>query len=169
MAVQAIAGVSSSKEAIVMIEYPSIAAGGIGQTLGSLYECLPIKIFGMGPNLSHIFALMTAPVGVMLYAFQKLFGNRYILTNRGVQVWSSRGNRKVSSIGFRDFESIQLTQNPGQVFFKASDIRFIGKSGETLMKLSGVKDAAAFKSTIERTVESRIQVEDSMAVIDARG
>lgn len=169
MAVQAIAGVSATKESIVWVEYPSIAAGGIGQVLGSLYECLPIKIFGIGPSLSHVFALATAPVGAMLYGFQKVFGNRYILTNRGVQIWSSRGNRMVSSIGFRDFERIELTQNPGQVFFKAHDIRFIGSAGETLMKLSGVKDAGAFKNAIERTVESRIQVEAAEATIAARG
>lgn len=168
MAVQAIAGVSATKESIVWVEYPSIAAGGIGQVLGSLYECLPIKIMGFGPNLSHIFALATAPLGVMLYGFQKLFGNRYILTNRGVQIWSSRGSRKVSSVGFREFERIELTQNSGQVFFKAHDIRFIGTAGETLMKLSGVKDAGAFKNAIERTAESRIQTEDAMATIEAR-
>jgi hypothetical protein len=169
MAVQAIAGVSASKEAIVWTEYPSIAAGGIGQTLGSLYESLPIKIFGFGPSISHIFALLTAPVGVLLYFLQKLFGNRYILTNRNVQVRASRGDRMISTIGLGDFDHIELVQNPGQVFYKAADIRFIGATGETLMKLPGVKDAGAFKNAIERTSESRRMVQASLRQIEARG
>ena len=125
MAVQAIAGVSASNEAVVWTEYPSIAAIGIGQTLGSLYESLPIKILGFGPSLSHIFALLTAPIGVLLYAAQKLFGHRYILTNRNVHVRSSRGDRMISTIGLGDFDHIELVQNPGQVFYKAADIRFL--------------------------------------------
>lgn len=169
MTVQAIAGVSPSTEAVVMIEYPSIAAGGVGQVLGSLYECLPIKIFGMGPSLSHLLALVTAPVGVLLYTFQKVFGHRYVLTNRSVQVWSSRSPQLISTIGLTEFDHIELHQGAGQVFFKASDIRFVGESGETLMKLSGVKDAAAFKNAIENATEARRYVKSSMDRIEARG
>ena len=169
MTVQAIAGVSPSTEAVVMIEYPSIAAGGIGQLLGTLYECLPIRIFGMGPSLSHLFALATAPLGVLLYAFQKVFGHRYVLTNRTVQIWSSRTPQLISSIPLGDFDHVELHQNAGQVFFKASDIRFIGTSGETLMKLAGVKDAGALKNAIERAAEASRYVKASMARIEARG
>lgn len=169
MTVQAIAGVSPSTEAVVMTEYPSIAAGGVGQVLGSLYECLPIKIFGMGPSLSHLFALATAPVGVLLYTLQKLFGHRYVLTNRSVQIWASRSPQLISSIGLSDFDHLELQQGPGQVFFKASDIRFVGVDGETLLKLSGVKDAAAFKNAIERASEARRFVKSSLDRIEARG
>ena len=169
MTVQAIAGVSPSTEAVVMTEYPSIAAGGVGQVLGSLYECLPIKIFGMGPSLSHLFALATAPVGVLLYTFQKLFGHRYVLTNRAVQIWASRSPNLITSIGLGDFDHIELHQSSGQVFFKACDIRFVGANGETLMKLSGVKDGAAFKNAIERAAEAFRFTKASMDRIEARG
>lgn len=168
MAVQAIAGVSPTKETVVMTEYPSIAAGGIGRFLGRLYECVPVKLFGTGPSISHVFALATAPFGVLLYAGHKLFGNRYVLTNRGVQIWSSRGNRLVKSVSFGDYDHVELEQVPGQEFFKSSDIRFVAGDGSTVMRLEGVKDAGAFKSTIERTGESRKHVDASMAVIAAR-
>jgi len=169
MTVQAIAGVSPASEAVVMTEYPSIAAGGIGQVLGSLYEILPVKIFGIGPSLSHIFALLTAPLGVALYGFQKVFGQRYVLTNRAIQIWSSRGKRLVSSIGLADFDHIELHQSGGQVFYGAHDIKFVGASGETLMKLSGVKDAGPFKNVIERAAEASRFVKASAARIEARG
>lgn len=151
-----------------MTEYPSIAAGGVGQFLGSLYESVPIKILGVGPSLSHILALATAPIGVMLYGLQKVLGHRYVLTNRSIQIWTSRGQRLISSIGLMEYDSVELVQGKGQVFFKAADIRFVGKSGETLLKLNGVKDAGAFKSTIERASEARKQVTESMARIEAR-
>ena len=169
MTVQAIAGVSPSSEAVVMTEYPSLAAGGIGQLLGSLYECLPIRIFGYGPSLSHIFALLTSPVAVLLYFFQKAFGHRYELTNRAVKVWAARSDQLISSIGLGDFDHLELHQSPGQVFYKASDIRFVGPAGETLMKLSGVKDAGAFKNAIEQAAAANRYVKASMARINARG
>lgn len=152
-----------------MTEYPSIAAVGIGRSLGRLYECLPIKLFGTGPSLSHIFALLTAPLGAMLYGGQKLFGDRYVLTNRGVQIWKSRGNQLVGLVKFGDFDHVQLEQLSGQEFFDAADIRFVAADGSTVLRLSGVKDAGAFLSTIERTAESRKLVDASLAVIAARG
>lgn len=167
MAVQAIAGVSASSEAVVMTEYPSIASGGIGQLLGSIYESIPSP-FGL-PKLSYVFALLTAPFGILLYAMQKLFGNRYVLTNREVQVWKSRTNVKVASLDLSSVADVELEQHPGQIFFNASDIRFKGANGETLLRLSGVKDAGAFMSTIQRTAEARRMVQESMDRIEARG
>lgn len=152
-----------------MTEYPSIAATGPGQFLGRLYECIPVKLFGTGPSLSHVFALLTAPLGVMLYGAQKVLGDRYVLTNRGVQIWKSRGKRLVSSIKFGEYDHVELEQLPGHVFFDAADIRFVAEDGSTKMRLKGVKDAGAFLSTIERTAESRKLVDASLAVIAARG
>ena len=167
MAVQAIAGVSASKEAIVMTEYPSISAGGIGQLLGSLYESIPLP-FGL-PKASYIFALATAPFGIALYALQKAFGQRYVLTNREIQIWTARTQVKVGSIALEDVASVEIEQRPGQVFFNASDLRLKGSNGQTLLVLSGVKDAGAFRSTIQRTIEARKQVRQSMDRINARG
>lgn len=151
-----------------MTEYPSIAAGLPGQLLGRLYECVPIRLLGMGPSLSHIFALLTAPLGVMLYALQKLFGSRYVLTNRSVQVWASRTNRLISSIGLDEFDHLELNQGPGQVFFKAQDIHFVNGAGKIVMKLSGVKDAGSFRNAIKGAADARRLVKQSMDRIAAR-
>ena len=166
MAVQAIAGVSPTSEAVVMTEYPSVAAGGIAQLLGRIYESVP-SVLGL-PKLSYLFALATAPIGILLYALQKLFGQRYVLTNRAVQVWTSRGTRKVSSLGLLDFDHIEVDQNSGQVFYNAADLRFVGGNGETLLRLRGVKDAGAFRNAVQRTADSRRLVQESMDRIEAR-
>lgn len=167
MTVQAIAGVSPSSEAVVMTEYPSIAAGGIAQLLGSIYESIPSPA-GL-PKLSYLFALATAPFGILLYALQKLFGQRYVLTNRAIQVWTARTSRMVSSLNLSDFDRVEVVQSAGQVFYNAADLRFVGANGETLLRLKGVKDAGAFRNAIERTAESRRMVQESLATISARG
>ncbi|MEQ9408320.1 MAG: PH domain-containing protein [Fuerstiella sp.] len=150
-----------------MVEHSSVAAGGFGQLLGSLYESLPGP-FGL-PRLSYIFALITAPLGLLLYAVQRLMGERYVLTNRSVQIWTARTGRMVASVGLLDFDHIELEQSPGQVFYNAADLRFVAADGKTLLRLKGIKDAASFRNAIQRTVDSRRMVQAAMSTIDARG
>lgn len=167
MSVQAIAGVSPSSESVVMTEYPSVASGGIAQLLGSVYELGP-SVMGL-PKLSYIFALLTAPVGLLLYFWHKVFGKRYVLTNRAVQVWTSRGTRMISSLPLTDIDHIETEQRSGQVFYNAADLRLLGANGETLLRLPGVKDAGSFRNAIERMAESKRLVQQSMSTIAARG
>ncbi|MCP4513406.1 MAG: PH domain-containing protein [Fuerstiella sp.] len=167
MAVQAISGVSPSSEAVVMMEYPSLASTGIGRLLGWLYELVPIRPFGL-MKVSYVFALLTMPLGLPLYFLQKVFGQRYVLTNRNVQVWTARKTRMVSSVALADVVDVELKQWPGQVFYNASDIRLKSASGETKLTLKGVKDAGAFKNAIACAVDSRRMVQESMAQIAAR-
>lgn len=166
MSVQAIAGVSPSSEAVVMTEYPSLAATGIGQLLGSIYESIPSP-FGL-PKISYLFALLTAPIGLLLYIVQKVFGQRYVLTNRSVQIWTARTNRLVSSVNLSDIDHVEMDQGGGQVFYNAADLRLIGSGGQTLLRLRGIKDAPSFMNAIQRTVESRRMVQESAARIAAR-
>lgn len=167
MAVQAISGVSASLEAVVMTEYPSLASTGIGQLLGKVYESISFRPFGLA-KLSYVFALLTAPIGLPLYFLQKAFGERYILTNRHVQVWTARRTRMLSSVALADIAGVELEQHPGQVFYNACDIRLKSGSGETILTLKGVKDAGAFRNAITCTMDSRRMVQESMARIAAR-
>ena len=88
MSVQAIAGVSPSSEARIMTEFPSVAASGIGRLVGQIMDSIPISIFGV--KLSYlVFGLPLAPLGMLLFLLNRPFGDRYILTNRNVQIWSA--------------------------------------------------------------------------------
>lgn len=167
MAVQAIAGVSPSAEAVVMTEYPSLAASTVGQLLGSLYELIPSP-FGL-PKFSYLFALATAPIGVLLYFLQKVFGHRYVLTNRAVQVWTARTRRMVATVNLNDVDHAEVEQGRGQVFYNAADIRLVGVGGQTLLRLKGVKDAPSFQNAIQKMVDSRRLVKESADRISARG
>jgi hypothetical protein len=151
-----------------MTDYPSISAGALGQLLGSLYESIPVRI--CGPKLSHLlFALPTAPIGALLYLLTKVFGQRFVLTNRSVQIWSARGNRKISSASLDDIAAVELDQSTGQKFYRAADIKLKGANGQTLLRLKGVGDAASFGNAIRNAIQARQQVKAAMATIEARG
>ncbi|MEZ6062840.1 MAG: PH domain-containing protein [Planctomycetaceae bacterium] len=168
MSVQAIAGVSPGSEAVVMTEYPSISSGGIGQMLGSLYESIPLRV--AGPKLSYLlFTLPTAPIGILLYLFSKVFGERYVLTNRSVQIWAARSDRMIGKVDLDAIETVELDQHPGQVFFRAADLRLKDASGKTLLQLKGVPDAGSFRNAVLSSASARRLTKAAAATIAARG
>ena len=80
----AIIGVSASGETEIRSKYPSIASMAPGRFLGSLYDAIPLRIWGI--KLSYALCLVTAPLGVLLYTLNKLFGERYVLTKSLLRV-----------------------------------------------------------------------------------
>jgi len=166
MSVQAIAGVSPTREARIMTEFPSVGASLLGRLIGRLMDSLPIKIGSI--KLSYLlFGLLLAPLGALLF-FLRLLGSRYILTNRSVQIWSSLGSQRSESVDLSEIDVVELDQQAGQAFFRASDIRLKAKNGQTLMRLVGVADAGAFRNNIQRAVESRRLIQASLATMNAR-
>lgn len=167
MSVQAIAGVSPTSEARIMTEFPSVGASGIGCLVGQIMDSIPISIFGV--KLSYIlFGLPLAPLGMLLFLWNRPFGARYILTNRSVQSWSSLGTQRTAIVDLNDIVSVDIDQRPGQAFFRSADIRLKAANGSTILLLAGVCDPGAFRNAIQRTMQSRRLVQSSMATINAR-
>ncbi len=166
---QAISGVSTGDNEIMTV-FPSICAGGIGRVLGSLYDCIPIKIFG--PKLSNLlFVLPTAPLALALYFFQKFFGNKYVLTNNAVEIWSAiplLGKRRVGTVALTDVATVQAVQRGGQAFFNSSDLELLSDSGDTLLTLGGLPRAEVFGETIMKANQAKSLVAKSLATIEAR-
>jgi hypothetical protein len=164
--VQAISGVSPGYESIVEEMYPSIACTGPGEFLNRLYECVPIKIWGV--KVSYIFALLTAPIGIVIYLALKVVGSRYTITNRAVS--------RVSSLGIRTYESVPLAQiadvsvdpDSRQTFYRTGDIRLSNASGDTLMLMRGIPYPDRLVQVILETRDARTQVAASLARIQAR-
>lgn len=166
---QAIFGVSADAENIVMTAWPSVAATGLGRLLGRLYDSIPVKINGI--KLSHILCtLLVVPVvlAVLWYVILKLFGERYVLTNRAVQRWASLSPRLIAQAALTDVGSIEVVRRPGQAFYHASDLVIYDSGGETLMRLNGVPRAEVFRQTILKARDARVLVESSLATIKAR-
>lgn len=163
----AIIGVSANGETEIRSKYPSIASMALGRFLGSIYESIPIRIWGI--KLSNLlFVLPTAPLGVLLYVLNKILGERYVLTNRSVQRWAVIGLRQFQSVTLTDVAEIEYVQEPGQEYYHAGNLILKNAKGDPVMKVNGVKDADVFRQVIEKARDARIGAETSLAAIEAR-
>ncbi len=165
--VQAIAGVSASSETEIRSKYPTVAATGPGQLLGNILELIPIRIWGI--KISNVlFGLALAPIALAVYGFQKIFGDRYALTNRSVQRWKIIGSRMTRSVALTDVANVVVQQQPGQVFFRAADVYLMNAKGDPVMVLEGVAQADIFRQWILEARDARLTVEQSLKTIKAR-
>jgi hypothetical protein len=172
---QAIAGVSPGLEAEITTAYPSLAATGIGQAIGRLFDWLPVKTQGV-PWLR---LLIVAPLWLIivpfaltatltLYGVMKLFGKRYVLTNRSLQVRQLIGLRSFGDAPLADIKDIIIQELPGQAYYKAADLIVKGAGGKTILRLEGVLRPLVFRQTVFEARDSRMQVEESLKTIQSR-
>jgi hypothetical protein len=165
--VQAISGVSAGLENVVMTVYPSIAATGRGRLLGRVYEAIPVRICGI--KLSNLlFTLPTSPLALGLYAETKVFGNRYVLTNRRVTVLAALTPRQLMEVALPAIEEIEVEQLDGQQFFHAADLVLLDSRGSVLGRLEAVPRAEIFRQTILEARDALTQTEAALATISAR-
>jgi hypothetical protein len=172
---QAISGVSAGTEAEVMTAYPSIASGGAGQAIGRLCDAVPLRTNGVAwPRLllAIVFWPIVVPIaltaGLLLYAMSKMFGKRYVLTNRSLSVKQLIGVRTLGHVNLHDIKQITIRELPGQAYYKAADLLCAGGDGKTLLRLEGVQRPAVFRQTILEARDARTQVEDSLKAIQSR-
>lgn len=163
---QAISGVSPGFESIVEEMYPSIACTALGEFLNRLYECIPVKIWGV--KISYIFALLTAPLGILIYLGLKLVGSRYTITNRSVNRVTSLGIRLLESVPLTQVASVSIDPDSRQTFFRTGDVRLTNANGDTLMLMRGIPYPERFQQVILETRDARSQVAASLARIQAR-
>ena len=163
---QAISGVSPGYESIVEELYPSIAATGIGQVLNSLYESVPVRIWGI--KLSHVFALPTAPLGMLIYLLMKVVGERYVVTNRAVKRVASLGFRLIQEVPMAQIADVSIDPDSRQAFYKTGDVRLTNANGDTLLLLRGVPYPERFQQVINETRTAKRQTAAALATINAR-
>ena len=164
---QAISGVSPGHESVIEELYPSIAATTIGDLIHRILDSIPIRIWGL--KISNVlFGLILAPLAALVYLWMKVFGSRYVLTNRVV--------KRVNSMGFRQHESVPLSQivttsvdpDSRQEFYQTGDIRLAGAGGQTLLTLHGVPRPDRFRQVIQEACDAKRLVASALAQINAR-
>ncbi len=163
---QAISGVSPGYESIVEELYPSIAATGLGRALNGLYECIPIGIGGI--KLSHVFALITAPLGMLIYLMMKVFGSRYTVTNRSVKRVTSLGFKLLDEVPLAQIAQVTVDPDSRLAFYKTGDVRLSNAAGDTLLLLRGVPYPERFQQVINETCDAKSQTASALATINAR-
>lgn len=164
---QAISGVSPGHEAVIEELYPSIAATAIGDFLARLLDCVPNRVWGMKVS-NLLFGLLAAPIAVVVYLWMKVFGVRYVVTNRAVKIMNSMGFQLRQSVDLSQISSVDVDPDSRMVFYQTGDVRLIGSAGQTLMLLRGVPRPERFCQVIHEACSSRSQVASAMARIAAR-
>ena len=164
---QPIAGVSPNQERVLETVCPSVAATGLGQTLGGLFDSIDAKINGV--KLSYLlFCLPLAPVALAIYLIQKVVGNQYVLTNRSVEVRKLVGRVLIEKVSLNDIEAINVVTRGGQAFYRAGDLELVNGRGEVILRLAGVPWPERFRKIILETREARKSSDESLARIEAR-
>jgi hypothetical protein len=177
---QAIAGVAPSQlqEVTVTIEWPTIAATGLGRFLGRLYAIRAgFWIFTLG----RLFMLLTLPVGLFLFFWMLAPGvaRRYRLTNRRVMVENGpkltdalfallmpwrKGRSLWTAAQYVDlnrYDAIAIEVRPGQAWYPAGDLVFKLGPVETL-RLVGVGHPDVFRATCLKAHQSYVGVRKAM-------
>ncbi len=172
---QAISGVSAGTEAEIMTAYPTLGATGLGRAIGSLCDAVPLKTYGIPwwrLIIAAVLAVVVVPIagtiGLVLYFVTKMTGQRFVLTNRGLQVRQMIGVRLNSQAALSDIKSIDIQELPGQAFYKAADLVVKGGDGKTLVRLEGVQRPAVFRQTILEARDAQQQIEESLKAIQSR-
>jgi len=164
---QPISGVSAGAEAHVDTVYPSITATGPGRIVGQVMDSIPTRINGI--KLSQIlFGLPLAPLGLTVYALQKIFGHKYVLTNRSLQIYKALGVQLDRQIALADIDNIAIVVRPGQAAFASGDLEVLNDRGEPILVLEGVPRPERFRQEILECRDARRLSDASLKTIQAR-
>ncbi len=163
---QAIAGVSG-KERVIEVTYPSISATALGRLIGSICFSIPLRIGGI-PLSCLLFGLPMAPLGALIYLSQKVLGNRYILTNKSVEIRKSIGINLVDRVELANLADITVTTLDGQEFSRAGNLQLRDAKGSVLATLNGVVWPERLRSAILEARQARVSNDAALAQIQAR-
>lgn len=166
-------------ETLIMFVYPSIGADGPGRLIGRGLKALPLPFVNHASLGASIVGLVLLPLTIVLFALgalaglvwyfvQKVFGNRYVLTNRSVQIWSSLVKRLVNEVPLTQIGTIAVEQRKGQAFYHAADLVIQDAGSNEVLTLEGVPRAEVFRQTILKARDARVQVAEALKAITAR-
>jgi hypothetical protein len=164
---QAIAGVSAGVESELESVYPSIAATSLGRLIGVICDSIPLRIAGVKLS-ALLFALPLAPLALLPYFFMKLFGQRYLVTNRAVRIASTLGVRLFREIPLGEIDNIAVDVQAGQAFYHAGDLVLLNAGGGVIATLGGVTRPYRLRQIILDAREARRHSDTSLATINLR-
>ena len=162
-----ISGVSAGQDRIVEISYPSVAATSLGKLIGQICESIPTRVCNI-PVSDLLFALPLAPLGAALYLAQKVLGNRYLVTNRGVEIRNSIGAKLEKRVNLADIAAVTCHVRSGQAFHHAADVELRDAKGTILATLAGVSRPERLRSAILEIRDARVSNDAAFAQIQAR-
>lgn len=167
LAASPIAGVTPNRETLIEDVWPSISKTGMGRLIGTICNCIPVKINGVSIS-QLLFALPLGGIGAIWYLGMKVLDQKYTLTNRAVKIRAALGERLYQQVALTDIASIDVVVRPGQEFHNAADLELKNSRGDVIATLAGVVCPDRFRQVILDAREARIHSDASLATINAR-
>ena len=157
----------SVREALAETVYPSLAATGAGRVCGMLLNLLPLRLGRV--RLTHLlFGAVLMPVAPVLYAAQKLMGQRYRLTEAAVEAWPMVGANHRARIELDRIATSEVRVRRGQRFYNAGDVHLLAADGSPLLVLEGVPHPERVQTLVDNLRTAKRQRDAALATIAAR-
>lgn len=164
---QPIAGLAPAAERTLDEQSPSLAAAGIGRSIGSLLESIPLRIGGI--KLSYLlFGPVVIPFALIGWTLFLVSGEKYVVTNRQVQIRQLWGRALRRQVSLADIADVVIHQQAGQQFFHAADLHLLNTRGESLLTLPGVDRPERLRHVILDARAARLQSDAALKTIQAR-
>jgi hypothetical protein len=147
--------------------------------IGRVLKSLPLPFVNHASLASSLLGILLLPLTILAYTLGalggltgyfvlKVFGHRYVLTNRSLQIWASIGQRLIREVPLGQMAEVLVSQQPGQEFYHAADLVALDAGGNEIFTLAGVPRADVFRQTILKARDANTQVAASLATIGAR-
>lgn len=133
--------------------YPSLAATAFGRVLGAAMECLPLS-FGRVKLSYLLFGPIVVPLAVAAYAMQKIFGERYAVTDRSVERWPVIGGKRREAVPLAQVGGADVRVRTGQSFYDAGDVVLRYADGRELATLAGLQRPRRVCETIVEAADA---------------
>ncbi len=176
---QPIAGVSANRETEIEVIYPSVAGSFLGVIIGNLMGIAAkvpsakgiagTVLLAVQLTLYVVLGTICTPLVLMAYVLNKVLGHSYVLTNRSVQQRSFLGGSMRNQVALSDISDIEITTESGYEFHRVGDLNLQNAQGATLMTITAIPYPERLSQIIFDAREARVQSDDSLATIQARG
>lgn len=133
--------------------WPTIGSCSLGRICGGLCGIATgfTRIFTVGT----LMILVTMPVTLTIYAWQLMpfVCRRYRLTNRRILILKGYTAVEDTSIGFDQFDTVDVEILPGQEWLQAGDLVFRSGKNE-VFRLPGVSRPEPFRQTCQKAKQA---------------
>ena len=135
-----IAGVVPQGETQVEYVFPGVACNGLGRLIGSAMGAAA----STGPAPFNILPLLVVggilwPLALLLYFWVKVFGNKFVVTNRSVQEVPVLGSALVKRVNYSDVANVRVATQDGYEFHRVGDVQLLAANGDVLLSMPAIQ------------------------------
>ena len=167
---QPIAGVSANRETDIEAVYPSVASNAVGRmvggVMGAVQSAIPVTVVRIIALI--LVGSVMAPFALLAYAW-RLCGTCFVITNRSVQERRIIGQNQVRQVALSDIDNAEITIQGGYDFHRVGDVNLLNAKGNVLLSIPAISFPERLRQIILDAREARVQSDETLERIQARG